>query len=359
MDRREQELKKQRRLEERRRRRRRRRIIQVILTALLIIIMAVMVLLIYHMGSQKKGGENSISSQINSGSPQDIDPTPTPETVPTPEATPEPTPTPVPVQQISGEQLYSSNAYLIRLRDQAVMLDKAGEDPVYPASLTKIMTVLTALDNLPDLDEKVVLSDDMIKSLYRQGASMAGFVGGEQVTVRDLLYGAMLPSGADACVGLAQKISGSEEAFVELMNQKASEIGMGGTHFVNSTGLHDENHYSTCQDISRLLAKALENETFREIFTAESYTTSQTPPNPSGIELKNSMFQKMNSRELSNGGAIEGGKTGYTDAAQLCLGSLAKVGEEEYVLITVHAVGNQTTDPYHILDAFAVYNQIQ
>ena len=101
---------------------------------------------------------------------------------------------------------------------------------------------------------------------------MAGFRPGETATVRDLLYGALLPSGAECCETLAREVSGSEEAFVELMNQKAAALGMASTHFCNPTGLHDPEHVSTVRDMARLLRTAMQNEMFRTIFATARYT---------------------------------------------------------------------------------------
>lgn len=360
MDKEQKINKAQQKVEERRRRQKRRQRQQIVLSSLLIVILVVMTVMVVKLrGKEQDKGNNDLNSasKVEITPTQEIEPTVT--VSPTPTSTPEPTPTEEPIQKVSGENLHSSSGYLIRVSDKAAMMDKNGSERVYPASLTKIMTVIVALEKLPDLDERVVLNSNMIRELYEKGASMADFVGGENVTVRDLLYGAMLPSGADACVGLAQKITGSEEAFVEMMNQKADELGLKDTHFVTSTGLHDENHYSTCKDMTELLIYALDNENFRTIYTAENYTTSSTPTHPKGITYENTMFKKMDSKELNNGGIIEGGKTGYTSYAGLCLSSLAKVGEEEYILVTAQADGSPDTEQYNITDAFAVYNQIQ
>lgn len=285
----------------------------------------------------------------------------TPEEI-QPAGTAEPTEAPAPsvveVQKLSPDTVYSSHAILVRLRDHAVMLDKGAADRIYPASMTKIMTALVAIENLPDLEEQITLTAEQINPLYEEGASMAGFSAGETVTVRDLLYGVMLPSGADACVALADRIAGSEAGFVELMNQKAQELALSDTHFVTDSGLHDDNHYSTCADLARLLENALLNETFRTVFTAHDYTCTPTEYHPEGLYLASTMFQKMDTDTLSNGAVIEGGKTGYTDEAQLCLASLAVIQGEEYILVTAHAEGNHHTEQFNILDAYSVYGQI-
>ena len=168
----------------------------------------------------------------------------------------------------------------------------------------------------------------------------------------------MLSSGADACVALAERIAGSEQGFVELMNQKAQELGLANTHFVTDSGLHDDNHYSTCSDLAMLLNYALKNDTFRMIFSSHDYTCAPTEYHPEGLYLASTLFGKMKSDTLENGAVIEGGKTGFTDEAQLCLASLAKIQGEEYILVTAYAKGNHHTEPYHILDACAVYAQI-
>ena len=134
------------------------------------------------------------------------------------------------------------------------MMDKAASEQAYPASITKVMTAILAIENLPDLEEQLTIPEEMFAELTEQGASVAGFDPYEQVSVRSLLYGVLLPSGADACITLADHIAGSEDGFVQMMNDKASELGMEHTHFVNCTGLHDPQHYTTCEDIAALIA---------------------------------------------------------------------------------------------------------
>ena len=140
--------------------------------------------------------------------------------------------------------------------------------------------------------------------------------------------------------------------------EKAAELGMDSTHFVTCTGLHDENHYTTVRDLTKLLSYALQNDTFRQIYCTSEYTTSATASAPEGLHFLSTMFKKMDSPEV-NGGEIEGGKTGYTGEAGQCLASLAKVDDVEYILVTAGAPGGPSTEPYHIEDAKAVYNRIQ
>ena len=130
----------------------------------------------------------------------------------------------------------SRHAILLDAQSGRVLAQKRADERTAPASLTKMMTVLLAIETEPDLDKQVTLPEDIFPALQTEKASMAGFVPDETVTVRDLLYGAMLPSGAECCEALARLVSGSEDNFAELMNQKAAELGMKNTHFTNATG---------------------------------------------------------------------------------------------------------------------------
>ena len=258
---------------------------------------------------------------------------------------------------ISSDKLNSPNAILIRLKDHTILMQKNGEEKIYPASLTKMMTAIVAIEKLPDLKGEIKLTNSMFQGLYKADASMAGFQPGEQVRAIDLLYGVMLPSGAECCIGLADRIAGSEQNFVKIMNQRAAGLGMDNTHFENATGLHSKNHYTTVKDMAILLNYALQNDTFREIFTSSRYSTSPTNKHPGGITFYSTLFEDFKNQNIIDG-EILGGKTGYTDEAGLCLASLAKVGKQEYILISAGAKGDHHSEQYNITDAFAVYNRI-
>lgn len=258
---------------------------------------------------------------------------------------------------IDTGDLHSACAILVRLSDKAVLMQKQGDERIYPASLTKMMTAVVAIENIPDLQKKIELSSSIFQPLYKADASMAGFLPGEKVRAIDLLYGALLPSGAECCIGLADEISGSEESFVKKMNEKADRLGMSNTHFTNSTGLQNENHYSTVKDLSLLLDYALQNQTFREIFTSSRHSTAATNKHPDGITFTSTLSQNLKDQTLP-GGEILGGKTGFTDEAGLCLASLAQIGGKEYILVTAGAEGDHKTEPYDIDDAREVYQRL-
>jgi len=248
--------------------------------------------------------------------------------------------------------IYSKNMILVNLDNGKVIGEICGEDRIYPASLTKIMTTIVCLEQLADLSETITLEEGMFNELYEEGASMAGFSPDDKVKAIDLLYGVMLSSGADAAVGLANKISGTEEDFVKLMNREAEKLGMENTHFVNCTGLHDDAHYSTLEDLVKLLQYALKNDIFREIFTTKTHVTS------GGLTLTSTMFEKLEVWQMNNE-YILGGKTGYTGEAGLCLASIAEINGNHYLLITANAKGSSNTEPYHIQDAISIFNSIE
>ena len=227
-------------------------------------------------------------------------------------------------RRVTLDGLNSPHAILLRADSGEVLAEKDADSTIYPASMTKMMTALLAIEANPDLDTPVTLPEEIFPALQAQNASLAGFQAGETATVRDLLYGAMLPSGAECCEALAREVSGSEEAFVARMNQKAAELGMTGTHFCNPTGLHAPEHVSTVRDMARLTEAALQNETFRKLFTTERYTVPATNCHPQGFTMHSTLLSQLDGTELHSG-RILGGKTGYTGEAGLCLASLAEV----------------------------------
>ena len=255
------------------------------------------------------------------------------------------------------DTLNSPYAVLMDASTGEVLAEQNADTQMYPASMTKILTAVTAMESVNSLDEIVTMPYEIYAALYEEGASMAGFEAGEQASVRQLLYGVILPSGAECCIALADLIDGSESAFVQRMNEKAQALGMSSTHFVTCTGLHDAQHYSTVRDIAVLLQYALQSSDFREIFTAHSYSVAPTAQHPEGFTFYSTMFQSLGDASVT-GGEILGGKTGYTEEAGLCLASLAQVNGREYILVTAGAPGSHDTEPLHTIDAKAVYNRI-
>jgi len=166
--------------------------------------------------------------------------------------------------------------------------------------------------------------------------------------------GLALPSGADATMAIVDYVSGNEETFVALMNQKAKALGMNHTHFTNAVGLHDENHYSTALDIAILMKAAMENPTCRQILGSVEYRTTSTQQHPNGMILLSTMYKRMYGNEVKNM-TIIGGKTGFTDQAMQCLASYATaVDGNEYVVVTAYA----PTEMNPVFDSFAMYGLV-
>lgn len=265
--------------------------------------------------------------------------------------------TAVPDIQVDLQTLDSPYAVMIDSASGAVIGSKRGEEVIYPASMTKVMTVLMAIEQIKDLDQTIQMSYDYYDALYAADASRAGFEPGEDAVIRDLLYGALLPSGAECCMELTLQAAGSETAFVELMNQKVQELGLTQTHFTNCTGLHDENQYTTPHEMALILKAALKNKTFREVFTTPSYTVKATSVHPDGFTFQSTMFKNMQS-PIVIGGEIKGGKTGYTQAAGHCLASMAEIEGREYIQVTAGWAENPRIAQYHVNDAYLGYNLV-
>ena len=254
--------------------------------------------------------------------------------------------------------LNSTNAILMEMESGAILLDQNGAEKMYPASMTKILTGVVAIEQIRDLDEKVSLNETIFQPIYNANAVTAGYLPDESVRAIDLLYGLLLPSGAECAIGLAEYAAGSESAFVRMMNDKAREIGMKSSNFTNTTGLHDRDHYSTAMDIAILFQYALANDTFYDIITSPGYSAPATNRHADGVTFYSTFFSRISSPTL-DGGQILGGKTGYTNEAGQCLASFAVQNGSQYILVTSGAAGNNQTQMLHIDDAFAVYGALR
>lgn len=206
----------------------------------------------------------------------------------------------------------------------------------YPASTTKIMTLLVACENIKNYEDTFTMNLEITDPLYVAEASVAGFLNGEEITMTDLLYGLILPSGADAAIALAEKISGGEAEFVKLMNKKAEELGLTDTHFVNTSGLYDSEHYTTAYDMAVILETALQNPVCKKVLSTYRYTTSKTPQHPEGIELSATLFDYMYGTEPETA-TVLGGKTGFVNESGYCIASYGKSNEtdNEYIVVTL------------------------
>ena len=251
------------------------------------------------------------------------------------------------------DEIDSGYAALIAPASGRILASKNAEARMYPASMTKVMTLLVAYENITDVNETFTVTSTIIDPLYRANASLAGFSPGETVTVLDLMYGTILPSGAEAAVSLAIHVAGSEEAFVRLMNEKAKELGLKDTHFTNCSGLHNADHYSTAVEIAMIMDCAMQHELCREILSTYQYTTPFTNKHTEGVAMTSTMFSRMYGDE-PDGVTIRAGKTGYTTEGGQCLVSYGTddVTGEAFILVTAKADGK--FEP--VFDAIEVYS---
>lgn len=248
-----------------------------------------------------------------------------------------------PIINIKAIDLYSNNAVLYNLNDDKIIYEKNKDEQVKIASLTKIMTTIIALENIENIKETLTMP---IEAYYNiDGYVTSGIKPNETITYEDILYGIMLPSGADCANAIAIKISGNIENFVELMNKKSQELNLTNTHFSNPIG-KDEDNYSTVNDTAILLKYALQNEKFYKIFTTKEYKTTNN------ITLKSTIIEKSQKYNL-NAETILGSKTGFTDEAGNCLASISKINNVKYLLVTTNANINNS---YHIMDAINIYD---
>lgn len=257
---------------------------------------------------------------------------------------------------ITNQDLYiHSNNYLLYDLDSGQrLLDNRSDNKIFPASITKTITLLVAIENIDNIKDEVELGHDIFEGLYEAQASMANFQLFEKVTLEDCMHGLLLVSGADAGRCLANYVSGSEEEFVKLMNAKARELNMNDTNFVNTSGLHDHNHYTTLNDIAKFMDYALKNETFYQIFTILNYTSSKTPEHPDGITFTNSSKKISNYYTSNKTNYVIGGKTGFTDEAGLTLVTLGSDGNSN--LLCISAKADPSSYARHIVDHVNIYD---
>lgn len=241
-----------------------------------------------------------------------------------------------------SESVGSGHGILLEVESGDILAERGAYERISPASMTKILTVLVAAENIPEekLDDYFTMTLAIEDYSYVHGCSNTGFEVDEQMTVRDLFYGTILPSGADSAVGLATYVAGSHEEFVELMNQKLEKMGLAETsHVTNCVGLYDREHYSTSYDIAMILKAATDNAWCREVLSAHRYTTSATEQHPEGITVSNLFLRRIEDRDTH--GEVLCAKTGFVNQSGSCAASLATDNSgREYICVTAGASGS-------------------
>lgn len=243
----------------------------------------------------------------------------------------------------------SKSVILYNMNENKVLYELKSDEKLQIASLTKIMTVITAIEHNDDLSKEVVITKDMLKGISEY--TQVGFKEGDKPTIKDLLYGSMLPSGADAVNALAVSTSGSVSKFVELMNEEAKKLKLDHTLFDNPIGMDSDHNYSTASDMAKLLIYSLKNKTFKEVFTAREYKIECL-----NKTVKTTLVSYSRSYGLDVS-QITGAKSGFTDGAGLCLASTSTIDDVNYLLITLGAStksrSNAVRDSLEIYDYYS------
>ena len=283
-------------------------------------------------------------------------------------AEPEPVPTPEPLggaippqnavfgmtEATAGfsETILSEYGVFIDAQSGEILAQKMPGALVSPASMTKILTILTAADHIGGLNGTYVITQEMVDYCRSNGCSTAGFLPGEEVSLTDLFYGTILPSGADAALALACYVAGSQEAFVELMNQKARELGLSSSaRFANCIGLYDPDNVCTVYDMAMILWAAMENDVCRTFLTERNRVLPPNGVREEELDLSNWFIRRIEDH-MPEGLAVLGAKTGYVSMAGSCAASFAQSRDgREYICVTAKASGGWQC----IFDQAAIY----
>lgn len=257
---------------------------------------------------------------------------------------------------ISDELINSEKAILVDVTANEIVASRQGSQTIYLASMTKVMTLIVIAENL----KSEAALDEVLTIKYERGThSGYGLEVGEKLTVKDLIYAAILQSDGVACLTLADYIAGSEANFIELMNEKATEMGIGETTlFQNCTGLHHKYHYSTCRDVAIMMAYAMENPLCTSVLTSLKYTPSDNFRPSDGATFWHTFLHN----QISDGNIqpenaeIIGGKTGWTgNDSGYCIVSYAKGDNGHYYISVTAKAGSFKANVQDILNIFNEY----
>ncbi|MCR5303771.1 MAG: D-alanyl-D-alanine carboxypeptidase [Lachnospiraceae bacterium] len=237
-------------------------------------------------------------------------------------------------------EVKSDHAVLVNLNEGTIIAKKGSiHERIYPASMTKIMTILVAAEHLESresLNDKVTINIGDTDYSYTNDCSAVGFSVDEVVTVNDLFCAGICSSGADAMMALAEYVAGSQEQFVMLMNEKVKKMELDGTHFTNCVGVFHSENYSTLYDMAMIMEAAENNEICRSALACKKYTTSFTEQHPEGIETSNWFLRRIEDKE--NGQMVMGAKTGFVSESGNCAASYAEnQAGEKYICVTAGA----------------------
>ena len=265
------------------------------------------------------------------------------------------------VEIIPANSINASHAALADLSTGQIIASRKADETIYPASMTKVMTLIVVAENLPSeacLADTITISEDIYAEMTAAGSSGKGFEVGEKLTVESLLYALVLESDGIAACELARYVAGSVDDFVELMNQKAEKMGLAGTHFENPTGLFHPNHVSTARDIASITAYAMNMKLCRKVMLTQVFDAPCTGAD--GKQFNYTMYHKLTVHLFESNAVhqpktvqVLAGKTGFVDESRFCLVTYAETKEGRgYVCVTAKG------DSYNscIADYITIYN---
>ena len=249
------------------------------------------------------------------------------------------TPLTVSAYEITGVDITAKAGILVSMDTGEILYSNNIDQKMYPASLTKIMTVTLMLESERyDPAGKITMTKEAQDLVLGTGSAVSNFKIGEEITQLDLVYTVLMSSLGDCAYFAAIYYGGSVEGFVEMMNEKAAELGLTGTHYSNPVGLHENENYTTVRDVCTLMTYALKNETFKTVCTASRYTIEATNMSDKRT-LSTTNFLIDNTTNYYYQYA-KGGKTGYTDEAGRCLASFASFGGYNYMCVLMNCPPN-------------------
>lgn len=249
-----------------------------------------------------------------------------------------------------GPAIDTPSAIVMEVSTGTVLYEKNADQQLYPASITKIMTTLLAIENC-SMDEVVTFSEDAVYKNEGDTSHISRDIG-EQMTVEQCLYGVMLASANECAWAIAEHVGGTEEHFVEMMNEKAAELGCTNTHFNNPNGLPDEQHYTSARDMALIAQEAYKNETFRIITGTARYTIPPTNKHVDSTPLQNhnEMLYPWKHQQYKYE-YCTGGKTGFTRVANSTLVTYAEKDGMSLVCVVMN-----TVSPAHWLDSTTLFD---
>lgn len=255
--------------------------------------------------------------------------------------------------EITGFDITAKAGMLVSMDTDEILYSKNIDQKMYPASLTKIMTVILMLESEKyDPAGKVAMTKEVQRLISGTGSAVSNLQIGEEITQLDLVYTVLMSSFGDCAYLAAIYYGGSVEGFVVQMNEKAAELGLTGTHYSNPVGLHEDENYTTARDVYTLMGYALKNETFKTVCGASRYTIEAT--NMSGKRtLSTTNFLLDNTTNYYYQYA-KGGKTGYTDEAGRCLVSFASYNGYNYMCVLMNCPPN-ADKRYEFIESAELY----